>query len=263
MTKEWTDAERAAFGAKMVAARAAKAESQTAKAEESVMVAEAEAKQFAGREDVPAGVRPIAARPAVTGREVAPEAIAGLTQTADTGFAAPSGGAAVEVVGDVLGGNAGSEMSISPRNTKAGQAKAGGANAVLFSDKASQGELPAQMRRSGNKVRGHAEPTGLPCACVTWIQDRNPNSPTYGKKVQQGMSTRVRGADPSITWCAVCGGERDGVARPENALKGTQAQQGLRDLGLHVDIDAVANRAAGMIDYELLASMVAAKMKAG
>lgn len=254
MTKEWTPEERIAFGAKMAAARAAKVANSSGDTE--VATTEATDKQFAGREDVPAGVRPIAERPATLGREVAPEAVAGLTQTADTGFAASSGGAAVEVVGDVLGGNGGSPISVSPKNTKSGNA-----SAVLFSDKKDMGEMPTQLRRSGNRVRGHAEPTGLPCACVTYMIDKNPNSPTYGKKVQQGMATRVRGADKSITWCAVCGGERDGVARPENALKGTAAQAGLRDLGLQVDIDALASRAAGLIDYELLASMVAAKLK--
>jgi hypothetical protein len=253
MTKVWTPEARAAFGAKMAAARAA---SKAAEAEGATDMAETD-KKFAGPEDVPAGVRPIKAGSVARGREIAPEAIAGLTQTADTGFSAPSGGAAVEVVGDVLGGNAGSEISVSPRNTKAGKEKAAG---VLFSDRASQGELPAQLRRAGNKVRGHAEPTGLPCSCVSYSIDKNPNSPTYGKKVQQGMATRVRGADPSITWCAVCGGERDGIARPENALKGTQAQQGLRDLGLSVDIEAVASRAAGMVDYDLLSDMVVEKL---
>lgn len=229
MTKEWTDEERAAFGQKMAAARAAKAV-----ATGDTEVAENDTKQFAGREDVPAGVRPIAAKSAVLGREIAPEAVAGMQQAPDTGFVAPSGGAAVEVVGDVLGGNGGSPVSISPRNTKAGNA-----SAVLFSDKKDGGEIPSQLRRAGNRVRGHAEPTGLPCGCVNFSIDKNPNSPTFGKKVQQGMATRVRGADPSITWCAVCGGERDGVARPENALKSVAS------LGhAPTNADEIAQRAA-------------------
>jgi hypothetical protein len=232
--RPWTDEQRAAFGAKMAAARAAKVA--PTPEEGPVMATE---KKFAGREDVPAGVRPIAQRE-FGGRTVDLSELQGLTQAPDTGYAAT--GAAIEVSGDVIGASGSQDM----RSTAPDMgAKNVGAvmPGTLFSDQPSAN--PAAMAIQASKVRsgGAADPTGLPCTCA--------------------MPTWRRGQDASITWCTLCGGERDGKARPENALR---AQMGsvLDQTGVSLSIEAIVERAAdrvlAAIDYELIAASVVAKL---
>lgn len=256
MTEEWTDERRKAFGEQMAARRAAKAASKgvTEMAEGKTGV------KYATRDDVPAGVRVIAPRSAVLGRELDASTVAGLEQAADTGFF--SGKAAVEVAShEVIGGN----ISVNRPGSKGQEAKkAGNASAVLFSDAMENGGLPRQLQRSQGRT-GAMEPTGLPCSCAYDIEgnrlmDEDHRAPdgTIVKGRPKGMATFKRGQDPRITWCSVCGGERDGVARPENALRSTAAQAALGARGVQVDVNQIAERVHGMIDYDAIANAVAA-----
>jgi len=222
MPRNWTPEERAAFGEKMKQARAAKAATAP---EEGTMATE---KKYAGPEDVPAGVRPIAARRPTGGVKDVAE-VAGLVQAEDTGFA--HSGAAIEVSGDVIGGGA----SVAPR-PDFGVRNAGEMQPwTLFSDNTTKAGSPQEVvipRRNS----GRAEPTGLPCTCIL---------PTY-----------LRGEDPSITWCVNCGGERDGVARPENALRRSKVRDAMEQSGVTLSIDAIVARVVSEIDYGAIANEV-------
>jgi hypothetical protein len=225
-----TPEERAAFGAKMTAARAAKREARANSPEEGKVEMTAE-KKFAGPEDVPAGVRPIKPRATAGGVKDIGE-IAGLTQAPDTGYAAPSGGAAIEVSSDqVIGGGSGTAApSFGPAN-QGTPAKPG----LLFSDKAAQpGE--AQRQTAPRRGSGRAEPTGLPCTCII---------PTY-----------LMGEDPAITWCVNCGGERDGIARPENSLKRREVREAMDSSGVTLSIEAIVEQVSARIDYGAIAAEV-------
>ena len=206
----------------------------------------AEGKQYAGPEDVPEGVRPIKVREIVRGREVDAGSVAGLTQAPDSGYGA--GRAAIEVVsGEVLGGFAtGGTVPATPTLP--------GGNATLFSDAKDDGGVATQLRVRG--YSGPAEPTGLPCSCVQFVDVKDPVTGAT-KKEQRGMPTELRGQSPSITWCAMCGGERDLIPRPENALKGKSFQHAIANAGVQVDMEAVAQRVHGMIDYDAIANAVA------
>jgi hypothetical protein len=201
-------------------------------------------RKFAGREDVPAGVRPIQARTAVR-REISAQEV-GVEQAADTGY--QSGGAALVVEsGSVIGGGDATPRArvdsmgrrvAAPAGTSAAQVRGG----VLFSDKAPDGGMTTLVK-ARQRAAGPAEPTGLPCTCV--------------------MPTQLRGQDPNITWCVTCGGERDGVARPENALRGKSIKDirsALAGDTTAIDYNAVAQRTAELVlaqlDYDFIISSV-------
>jgi hypothetical protein len=239
------------FGQRMREARAASAALKAASAAQGATeMASGTSVKFAGREDVPAGVRPIAERPVVVGREVDAGTVAGLQQAPDTGFGGSA--VAVEVAShEVIGGN----ISVNRPGKRTGDtiASKGNASAVLFSDKKDDGGLPRQLQRSQGRS-GAVEPTGLPCSCAYDIEG---NRLLDEKGKPKGMASYKRGQDPAITWCTVCGGERDGVARPENALRSTAAQAALGARGVQVDVDSIAERVHGMIDYDAIANAVA------
>jgi hypothetical protein len=224
--KEWTPEERAAFGAKMAAARAAKAGA--IQPGEGDMTDE---RKYAGPNDVPEGIRPITPRATVGVRDVAE--VAGLVQAADTGIGATAG--TFEVAGDVLGGTVTQRPSF-------GQAAAQvpGAAGVLFSDEAAQGRTATQQLARTRS--GSGEPTGLPCECA--------------------MPTKAIGTPPEVTWCLNCGGERDRIARPENALKRSQVAAAMSEAGINVSIDSLVARVLNAIDYSAIATEVVRQLAA-
>lgn len=223
-----TPEERAAFGAKMAAARAAKKAERANSAQEGEVV-KMEDKVYAGRDDVPAGVRPIAARAAAGGVKDINE-IAGLTQAPDTGFAAQTSGAAIEVSSTQVIGASATAPSFGPQNL--GEPVKQG---LVFSDKAAQPGEPQRVS-APRRGSGRAEPTGLPCTCII---------PTY-----------LHGEDPSITWCVNCGGERDGIARPENSLKRREVREAMDASGVTLSLDSIVEQVTARIDYGAIAAEV-------
>jgi hypothetical protein len=67
---------------------------------------------------------------------------------------------------------------------------------------------------------GPQTPTGEPCTCVyEWETNEAENTIEVFIKPSPGISTKLRGGPVWMTWCVVCGGERDGNFRPENAIR--------------------------------------------
>jgi hypothetical protein len=237
-----TPEERAAFGVKMAAARATAKAARANSTQKGEVVEMTESRYSEGP---PEGVRPIKVREIVRGREVDAGSVAGLQQAPDSGYGNTR--AAIEVSGDVLGGGFATGGVV-------GAAKVSGERAVLFSDSKDDGGVATQLRVRG--YAGPAEPTGLPCSCVQFVDVRDPVT-GQTKKEQRGMPTELRGQSPSITWCAMCGGERDLIPRPENALKGRSFENAAKAAGVQVDLEAVAQRAYGLIDIDAIANAVA------
>lgn len=64
---------------------------------------------------------------------------------------------------------------------------------------------------------GPPAPTGEPCSCAfEWEVDERGDITVYAS---EGIATGFRGAPRYMTWCLICGGERDGQFRPSNAVK--------------------------------------------
>lgn len=185
-----------------------------------------ETRVYAGAADVPAGVRPIVPRARPAG-EVDPASVPGLVQAADSG---QSGGAAIVIEGQLNGP--------SGRPAMGQPSQSGG---TFFADTV-VGDGQEKMIQPRNGAGGPVEPTGLPCTCV--------------------MPTRTRGADPSITWCINCGGERDRVARPENALKRSRVRDAMEQSGVTLSIETIAARVLSAIDYSAIANEVVRQLAA-
>lgn len=65
---------------------------------------------------------------------------------------------------------------------------------------------------------GAPDPTGAPCTCAyEWEVDEATGDITVFSI--DGIPTGFRGAPRYMTWCIVCGGERDGNFRPDNAVR--------------------------------------------
>lgn len=65
---------------------------------------------------------------------------------------------------------------------------------------------------------GPPDPTGNPCTCAyEWETDPKTGDITVFEI--DGIATGFRGAPRYMTWCIVCGGERDGNFRPDNAIR--------------------------------------------
>lgn len=83
--------------------------------------------------------------------------------------------------------------------------------------------LPAeqQTRKAGPSAYGPAIPTGNPCTCAfQWEEiEQEDGSKVVNLYTTGGLATGFKGAPRFMTWCIVCGGERDGEFRPENAIK--------------------------------------------
>ena len=150
----------------------------------------AETREYAKPTDIP-GARPITGQK----REAALSADQ-LIEAPDTGFAATAGtgqgGGLVVESGNVIGGGPASPSfgNAAGRDRKSG---------MIVADRTLE---PGDVAPAPNSDRGFgpADPTGLPCTCQ--------------------MPTSIKGAPADMTWCVVCGGERDRKERPENALKG-------------------------------------------
>jgi hypothetical protein len=151
MSKTWTPEERAAFGAKMAAARAAKADATSAQEAQPDMT---EQKEYAKPGDIP-GARPIAA--VKKGQTLEASAVTGLVEAPDT---TPTAGV-VEAHGTVIGGPS-TAAAARPSSMKSG---------MVVADRPLQAgdnvPLPNQSRGFGP-----ADPTGLPCTCeigTSWL----------------------------------------------------------------------------------------------
>jgi hypothetical protein len=66
---------------------------------------------------------------------------------------------------------------------------------------------------------GPAYPTGTPCVCAWRWSEAADGTITVEPADTVGLATGFRGAPVFMTWCVVCGGERDGQFRPDNAIK--------------------------------------------
>jgi hypothetical protein len=119
-----------------------------------------------------------------------------------------------------------------PAGTPAGGARRGPPRAQwMGSDGAAQDMVvvEAQQRQEGTvhpdqiihrEEPGPATPTGEPCTCVyEWELDEANNEISVWIKEHPGLASSMRGAPRWMTWCVVCGGERDGQFRPENAIR--------------------------------------------
>lgn len=123
---------------------------------------------------------------------------------------------------------------------------------------------------------GPALPTGEPCTCAyEWeVEVAEDGTEVVTLYTKGGIASSMRGAPKWMTWCIVCGGERDGEFRPENVRKygnyvpEVQPAIDPRQLAASVTasvsesvLDQVAGQLASEAFLDALAARVAAKMR--